>query len=313
MLFGRDLHRRPDQARSLKENLYPVLHVTESLKEYQRALLEKEVEALWELGMVSSSFGSVVKKADHFCEQLQDFKHTFTSINDAASQFGQVRDAIAESVTQARGRVEELKDASVEVEMSYRDMHLMFEQLQSSVEGIQRCMKKIVSIAEQTNILAINASIEAARAGEAGKGFAVVAVNVKELAEEIKGLAGEVDAGIREVESGTHQLNDSITASQRALERNIDTVNGTYESFSKITATSERTSGVQEEISGVIQASDQELQAIGQFFDEIKQQYQEVVRHIRHASSLGTTKSAMFEDMDNMLSQIPHIVREVAP
>ena len=50
-----------------------------------------------------------------------------------------------------------------------------------------------------------------------------------------------------------------------------------------------------------------------QFFDEIKVQYQEVVKHIRYASSLGTTKSAMFEDIDNMLSQIPPIIRDAEP
>ena len=61
-------------------------------------------------------------------------------------------------------------------------------------------MSKIVSIADQTNILSINASIEAARAGAEGKGFAVVASEVKKLATEIKDLAGEVDSGILDVE-----------------------------------------------------------------------------------------------------------------
>ena len=46
-------------------------------------------------------------------------------------------------------------------------------------------------------------------------------------------------------------------------------------------------------------------------FDQIRGQYQEVVRHIDSASRLGTTKSAMFEDMDNMISQIKPMVREL--
>lgn len=49
------------------------------------------------------------------------------------------------------------------------------------------------------------------------------------------------------------------------------------------------------------------------FFDEIKMQYQEVVKHIDRASRLGTTKSAMFEDIDNMLSQIPVIIKDKYP
>lgn len=298
---------------SNEKSLYPVLHVADSLKEYRNELAGKEVESLWELGMVGSSFKGVMNKADHFREQLTDFEQTFSEINSVSGQFGQVRNAINDSVSEAQGKVEELRATSVQVKKSYSDMEQTFEQLQCSVEGIERCMKKIISIAEQTNILAINASIEAARAGQFGRGFAVVAINVKELADEIKALAEEVDTGIHEVANGTGELNNSINASQEALNRNIDTVNNTYESFNKITETAENTVSVQEEISGVIDDAHRKLQNIGVFFDDIKQQYRDVVKHIERANNLGTTKSAIFEDMDNMLSQIAPIIRDVNP
>lgn len=88
-------------------------------------------------------------------------------------------------------------------------------------------------------------------------------------------------------------------------------MNSTYESFNKITAAADNTVTVQAEISSVIEDAHRDLQTIGQFFDEIKQQYRDVVRHIERANNLGTTKSAMFEDIDNMLSQIRPLVQEL--
>jgi methyl-accepting chemotaxis protein len=67
---------------------------------------------------------------------------------------------------------------------------------------------------------------------------------------------------------------------------------------------------VQSGIADVIGQSQQELQVLCQFFDQIKEQYQVVIKHIDSASRLGTTKSAMFEDMDNMISQLPPLIQD---
>ena len=288
MLFGKkDRANAPAQE---KKSLYPVLHVAGSLKEYQQELVKKEVASLWELSRVGASFSSVLREGDQFQSKLQDLGESFSSINDTAGQFGQVREEITQSVDQARDRMSELGQVSAQVQQSFVAMEETFLQLEASIQGIQRSMEKIVSIVEQTDILAINASIEAARAGQEGRGFAVVAAQVKKLAEE---------------------LNQSITASQQTLNQNAAIVEQAEVSFGQITSAADGALTVQDGIAGVIQASQQELQVLCQYFDQIKGQYQEVVTHINSASSLGTTKSAMFEDMDNMISQIPPMVADL--
>ncbi len=292
------------------KSLYPVSYVIGSLKEYHKDLVESEVSSLWELNMVSKSFGEVVNESESFKGTIQEFGQTLSNINTVSGQFDSVKDSISQSVIQAQEEIEQLKYSSLLVETHFGEMQDIFEEFQQSLKKIKGCMGKIVSIADQTNILSLNASIEAARAGESGKGFAVVAEEVKSLSDEIKDLAAEVDADIDDVEQGTDKLNDSISTSHKALEESLFKVEETYGMFDNITQAAEGTASVQAEIAQVVDESTAALQTLYDFFENTKRQYQEVVKHINHASNLGTTKSAMFEDIDNMLSQIPPIIED---
>ena len=300
-----------DASEQAEKSLYPILHIAGSLKEYQQDIVKKEVASLWELSQVEASFTGVLEGGERFQAKLKELGDSFSSISETAMEFSQVRGEIGQAVSEARGQMEVLGHTSVEVQQSYDAMAETFSHLENAIREIQQSLGKIVSIAEQTNILAINASIEAARAGAEGRSFAVVAAQVKQLAGEIKELAGEVDNGVNEVELRANELSGSISASQQTLSQGVGIVNATEGSFKKITEAAEGSVSVQSEISGVIAHSQQELQVLCQFFDKIEDQYQVVVRHIDSASRLGTTKSAMFEDMDNMISQISPLIHDI--
>lgn len=310
MFFGKRNHKEIRETAEGMDNLNPVLHVIDTLKDYHKDVVKKEVDSLWELNEIRRSFGGVLKETENFQGRLQDFEQNFSSIEQVSGEFAAVRDTIIQSVTHAQNGVEELKSTSEQVAAYFSEMEQTFESLQKAVETIRQCTDKIVSIADQTNLLAINASIEAARAGEHGKGFAVVAVEVKKLADEIKSLTREVGSGIQAVEQGTDHLNGSINISQNALEESINKVQETYDMFDEITRAAEGTTTVHTAISDVISQSKSGLQVLCGFFDRVKNQYQEVVKHINKAARLGTTKSAMFEDVDNMMSQIPPVVKD---
>ncbi len=296
--------------RERKSSLYPVVYVAQSLKEYEQELMQKEVDSLQELGLVNSSFHEVLQEAENFYVQLQNFGQSFSNINQASSQFEGVKGEIAQSVGKAQKGVEALKNSSKQVESHFDQIEHTFGDFLEAVKKIKKCTSKIITIADQTNILALNATIESARAGEQGKGFAVVAVEVKALAEEIKKLVAEVNTSISDVEQGTEQLNASITTSQQALEESLDKVDDTYAMFDKITEAAEGATEVQDEIARAIGESDQGLTTLQEFFERTKVKHEEVLRYIESASKLGTTKSTMFEDVDNLLSQIPPIIED---
>lgn len=303
---------KPDSLPVIQEpkSLYPVLHIMNTLKDYRKELVQKEVDSLSEISEIGTSFGNVLSEAEDFQEKLLDFGNTFSNIEDVSGEFAAVKDTIAQSVSTAQSGVEELKDSSMQVKAYFDEMEHTFEDLQNAVERIKQSTSKIVSIAEQTNILALNASIEAARAGEQGRGFAVVATQVKKLVDEIKGLTNDVDAGIFDVRQGADNLYSNITTSQNALDKSLEKVDETYKTFDEIIHSAEGAGTVHSEISGAIDESKESLRKLCRFFEQIRDKYQDVMEHIKSAEKLGTTKSAMFEDIDNMMSQVPLVIQD---
>ncbi|MEH6672763.1 methyl-accepting chemotaxis protein, partial [Halopseudomonas sp.] len=73
------------------------------------------------------------------------------------------------------------------------------DRLNEAIVGVDEIIRSITGVAEQTNLLALNATIEAARAGEAGKGFAVVASEVKTLARQTQTLTDEIDSQLKKI------------------------------------------------------------------------------------------------------------------
>lgn len=291
-----------------EKTLEPINYVVSSLQDYRNTLVQSEVDSLHELSMVRRSFGNVLQDSEELRGSLMDFEDTFSSINAVSGQFASVKDNIFESVNEVQGEVENLKSSSLQVANYFEEMQSTFDTFQLSLNEIRKCMVKIVSIADQTNILSLNASIEAARAGEQGKGFATVAGEIKSLSEEIKNLVAMVDSSVGDVEAGTDKLNTSIQTSHHALEESLTKVDETYAMFDRITQAADGAESVQTEISQVIDDSRNKLQTLSLFFDKMKKQYETVMQHINRASSMGTTKSAMYEDIDNMMAQIPPII-----
>lgn len=286
----------------------PVKHIVKSINGYQKELVEKEVSSLEQLHQIQMSFDEVLADDRELRSEMALFDEVFQKVGEEAESFADVKTSVAASVDVAHEKVDEIQQSSVAVERDFEDIQTVFADFSRAVDDISRCMGQITAIANQTNMLALNASIEAARAGEQGRGFVVVAEQVKNLAGQIKSLVGDVEKSIREVNDGTEQLNSSIGRAKGSLTENLNHIESAKETFEEINTAVSGADEVQRNIREASENAMHELQTVNREFAKIEDQYENVRDHITRATNLGTTKSVLFENMDNMLSQItPYI------
>ncbi len=136
--------------------------------------------------------------------------------------------------------VEQVKASIGRVTEQTRGLQGTMLELGSQAKSIGGVISTINDIADQTNLLALNAAIEAARAGEAGRGFAVVADEVRKLAEKTMVATKEVEQQISSIQSGVQKGIDAAEIMKSSVQEANDLSSRAHESLASITEVSQR-------------------------------------------------------------------------
>lgn len=163
---------------------------------------------------------TTLQLADASEHQAQEITRASSAINEMAAAIDQVSASAAESAAVAARSVTIATNSANVVQSNVRGMDTIREQIQDTAKRIKRLgensreivdiVSLISDIADQTNILALNAAIQASMAGDAGRGFVVVADEVQRLAERSASAAKQVAALVRTIQSDTQEAVSSM-------------------------------------------------------------------------------------------------------
>ncbi len=208
---------------------------------------------------------------------------------------------LSSSITEIGRRVQESTNIAASAVKESEASYETIQGLVASAKQVGEVVSLITDIAEQTNLLALNATIEAARAGEAGKGFAVVA-------SEVKNLANQTAKATEQISEQVTAIQDSTEAAATSVEGIGTTIRKVSDIAAEIASAVEEQSAATQEISRNVEQASSGTEEVNRNIIVVKERADETGRSasdIQNATGeLSTQAELLKTEMDNFLAQV---------
>jgi len=181
------------------------------------------------------------EKSSATAAAVEEMASSIASVTESTEAMQQLANSSQEQAHEGNASISKLADEVGQVGNAVKEIAASVGQFVQSTTTITNMTRQVKDIADQTNLLALNAAIEAARAGEQGRGFAVVADEVRKLAEKSSQAANEIDAVTQSigqysinVDKAIHQGMNSIEVSQDMMKAVALILSGTTETITQV-------------------------------------------------------------------------------
>ncbi|MEK5269595.1 methyl-accepting chemotaxis protein [Aeribacillus sp. FSL K6-8394] len=284
-----------------------------------------------------SSSKELKEGSNQIAATMQELSVGAESQANSASELSEAMGMYMEKIYQIHRNGKEMFDKSREVleltdngsklmNQSKKLFDYMFTGMQSNMKKIKKLDERskqisklvevIQSIADQTNLLALNAAIEAARAGEHGKGFAVVADEVRKLAEQVSNSVVDIQKIVEEVHGETNKVTKSFELGFQQVESGMGSMNETSAAFQQIKETikeiSERINNAQNDLTDMLSTSESindSISNIASISEEAAAGIEQTSASAATANESAATIASHAESMSNLAGDLQSLVK----
>lgn len=302
--------KKENEIKTSRIHLSVILDAVRFLDKKQNAIIGEDVQAMKDMNAIETVVGVLKEESTAIMENVSQFNEQFADINTVNEELRDIADKIVSTSVNGNNKMSMLINEITQIKESMNEIHEVLDNFELAFGEIGEAAKNIAAVASQTNLLALNASIEAARAGEAGRGFAVVADEINGLSSQTKNLVDEINGTMTNVRNKEGKLLECFDAMNKLVDSNVEVAQDTQSAIQDFDTIAQEVKGKTEETVAHIQVAQNKAGDIKDKMEKETDIYSELDRAVYNMKMQLSHKSVLFEDVNNVLNQIPYICKE---